>query len=290
VNKITAQLILSQLMIGLSLGMIYVLMASGLSIIFGLLRVVNFAHGTFYMLGAYSFFYILTLSGHFWVALILTPIAIGIIGMVTEVVTIRPLYGTNEINPLLLTLGLTYVFVDLIRIAFGLAGEPSVIPKGFTGALDFGFIIFPKYRFFIIIVGALVILLVWLFINKTNIGMVIRAGTKDSEMVQMLGINVRRVWTIVFGIGIALAAFAGALSAPISGINPEMGTFTVIEAFVVVVIGGMGSLAGSVVGGLLVGEIISLTTLFYGQAGHASIFTLMVIVLLTTKYGLFGEE
>jgi len=277
-------------MIGLSLGIIYVLMASGLSIIFGLLRVVNFAHGTFYMLGAYSFFYMLTLTGHFWIALILSPIVIAVIGMLTEVFTIRPLYGTNEINPLLLTLGLTYVFVDLIRIGFGLAGEPTAIPAGFTGAINFGFMTFPKYRFFIIIVGAIIIFLVWLFINKTNIGMVIRAGTKDSEMVQMLGLNVRRVWTTVFGIGIGLAALAGALSAPISGINPEMGTITVIEAFVVVVVGGMGSLAGSVVAGLLVGEIVALTTLYYGQAGHASIFALMVIILLTTKYGLFGEE
>jgi branched-chain amino acid transport system permease protein len=277
-------------MIGLSLGVIYVLMASGLSIIFGLLRVVNFAHGTFYMLGAYGFFYILSLSGHFWIALILAPIAIGLVGMLVEVVTLRPLYGTNEINPLLLTLGLTYVFVDLIRMAFGLAGEPTSIPQAFTGSLNLGFMFFPKYRFFLIIVGALVTILVWLFINKTNIGMVVRAGTKDSEMVEMLGINLRRVWTIVFGIGIALAALAGALSAPISGIIPEMGTFTVIEAFVVVVVGGMGSLTGSVVAGLLVGEIISITTLYYGQAGHASVFALMVIVLLTTKYGLFGEE
>jgi branched-chain amino acid transport system permease protein len=277
-------------MIGLSLGVIYVLMASGLSIIFGLLRVVNFANGTFYMLGAYGFFYILSLSGRFWIALILAPIAIGLVGMLVEVVTLRPLYGTNEINPLLLTLGLTYVFVDLIRMAFGLAGEPTSIPQAFTGSLNLGFMFFPKYRFFLIIVGALVTILVWLFINKTNIGMVVRAGTKDSEMVEMLGINLRRVWTIVFGIGIALAALAGALSAPISGIIPEMGTFTVIEAFVVVVVGGMGSLTGSVVAGLLVGEIISITTLYYGQAGHASVFALMVIVLLTTKYGLFGEE
>jgi branched-chain amino acid transport system permease protein len=290
VNNITVELIRSQLMIGLSLGIIYVLMASGLSIIFGLLRVVNFAHGTFYMLGAYSFFYMLTLTGHFWIALILSPIVIAVIGMLTEIFTIRPLYGTNEINPLLLTLGLTYVFVDVIRIAFGLAGEPTAIPAGFTGVINFGFMTFPKYRFFIIIVGAIVIGLVWLFINKTNIGMIIRASTKDSEMVQMLGLNVRRVWTMVFGIGIGLAALAGALSAPISGINPEMGTITVIEAFVVVVVGGMGSLAGSVVAGLLVGEIVALTTLYYGQAGHASIFALMVIILLTTKYGLFGEE
>ena len=277
-------------MIGLSLGVIYVLMASGLSIIFGLLRVVNFAHGTFYMLGAYGFFYLLSLSGHFWVALVLAPIVIGLVGMFVEMVTLRPLYGTNEINPLLLTLGLTYVFVDIIRIAFGLAGEPTSIPSRFAGAVNLGFMLFPKYRLFMIVVGAVVMVLVWLFINRTNVGMVIRAGTKDSEMVQMPGINLRKVWTMVFGIGIALAALAGALSAPITGIIPEMGTFTVIEAFVVVVVGGMGSLTGSVVAGLLVGEIISITTLYYGQAGHASIFALMVIILLTTKYGLFGEE
>jgi branched-chain amino acid transport system permease protein len=277
-------------MIGLSLGVIYVLLASGLSIIFGLLRVVNFAHGTFYMLGAYGFFYLLSLSGNFWIALALAPIVIGGIGMIVEKLTLRPLYGTNELNPLLLTLGLTYVFVDLIRIAFGLAGEPTAIPSGFTGAVNFGFMFFPKYRLFVIGVGALVMTLVWLFINKTNIGMVVRAGTKDSEMVEMLGINLRRVWTMVFGIGIALAALAGALHAPLTGIIPEMGVHTVIEAFVVVVVGGMGSLTGSVVAGLLVGEITSITTLYYGQAGQASVYALMVIVLLTTKYGLFGEE
>jgi branched-chain amino acid transport system permease protein len=277
-------------MIGLSLGVIYVLMASGLSIIFGLLRVVNFAHGTFYMLGAYSFFYILSFSGHYWVALILAPVAMGIVGMLVEVITLRPLYGTNEMNPFLLTLGLTYVFVDLIRIAFGVAGEPTSIPEAFAGSVNFGFMIFPKYRLFVIIIGAIVMTLVWLFINKSNIGIVIRAGTRDSEMVQMLGINVRRVWTMVFGVGIALAAMAGALSAPINGINPEMGMFIVIEAFVVVVVGGMGSLTGSIVAGLIVGEIIAITTLYYGQAGHAIVFALMVIILLTTKHGLFGEE
>jgi branched-chain amino acid transport system permease protein len=155
--------------------------------------------------------------------------------------------------------------------------------------VNLGFMMFPKYRFFMIVAGAVILLLVWIFINKTSIGMVVRAGTKDNEMVQMLGLNIRMVWTMVFGLGIALAALSGALIAPITGTIPEMGTFMVIEAFVVVVIGGMGSFAGSIVAGVLVGEVIAITNLFYPQAGTVAIFILMAIVLLTTKAGLFGE-
>jgi branched-chain amino acid transport system permease protein len=290
VIKISINVLLLQIFIGLSLGVIYVLMASGLSLIFGMMRIVNFAHGAFYMLGAYCLTYVSALWGHFWVALILAPIAVGLLGMIVELGTLRPLYGTDEINPLLLTLGVNYVLVEIVRITFGLGGLPTQIPKGFQGMINIGFMMFPKYRAFIILVGAIVVLLIWLFIHKTNIGMVIRAGTKDSEMVQILGINIRWVWSLVFGIGIGLAALAGALYAPISGTMPEMGEFLVIEAFVVVVIGGMGSFVGSIVAGILVGEAIAISTLFYGQAAHASIFTLMVIVLLTTKAGLFGED
>ena len=265
------------------------MMASGLSLIFGLMRVVNFAHGSFYMLGAYTLVYLISLISNFWVCLIAAPIIIGIIGIVIEIVGIRPLYGTEEFNPLLLTLGLNYVFVDIIRILFGLGGVGSSIPKELTGMINLGFVIFPKYRFFIIVAGAIVLFLVWLFINKTNIGMVVRAGTKDNEMVQMLGINIRLVWTLVFGLGIGLAALSGALIAPITGTIPEMGMFMVIEAFVVVVIGGMGSFAGSIVASILVGQVIAITNLFYPQAGTVALFILMVIVLLTTKAGLFGE-
>ena len=281
--------LLLQAFVGLSLGAIYAMMASGLSLIFGLMRVVNFAHGSFYMLGAYTLVYLISLIGNFWVCLIAAPIIIGIIGVVVEVAGIRPLYGTEEFNPLLLTLGLNYVFVDIIRILFGLGGIGSSVPKGLTGMVNLGFVVFPKYRFFMIVAGAVVLLLVWLFINKTNIGMVVRAGTKDNEMVQMLGINIRFVWTLVFGLGIALAALSGALIAPITGTIPEMGMFMVIEAFVVVVIGGMGSFAGSIAASVLVGEVIAITNLFYPQAGTVAVFILMVIVLLTTKAGLFGE-
>jgi branched-chain amino acid transport system permease protein len=285
-----AKIILLQLVIGLSLGCIYALMASGLSLIFGMMRVVNFAHGSFYMLGAYCFTYVMMLWGYFWVALILGPVIIAVIGMLIEIGTIRPLYGTDEINPLLLTLGLNYAFVDAIRIIFGLGGIPTQIPEGFEGMVNLGFMMFPKYRAFIVLVSAIAVALIWIVIHRTNLGMVIRAGTKDSQMVEMLGINIRVIWTVVFGIGIALAGLAGALYAPISGTIPEMGTWAVIEAFVVVVIGGMGSLTGSIVAGLLVGEMIAIATLFYGQAAQVSIFVLMVIVLLTTKAGLFGEE
>lgn len=289
VIHISLNFLLLQAFVGLSLGAIYAMMASGLSLIFGLMRVVNFAHGSFYMLGAYTLVYLISLIGNFWVCLIATPIIIGLIGVMIEITGIRPLYGTEEFNPLLLTLGLNYVFVDIVRILFGLGGVGSSIPKGLTGMVNLGFLMFPKYRFFMIVAGAAVLLLVWLFINKTNIGMVVRAGTKDNEMVQMLGINIRLVWTLVFGLGVALAALSGALIAPITGTIPEMGTFMVIEAFVVVVIGGMGSFAGSIVAGVLVGEVIAITNLFYPQAGTVAVFILMAIVLLTTKAGLFGE-
>ena len=286
---ISIKIFLLQAFIGLSLGSIYAMMASGLSLIFGLMRVVNFAHGSFYMLGAYALVYIMSLIGNFWICLIVAPIIIGIIGILVEISAIRPLYGTEEFNPLLLTLGLNYVFVDLIRILFGLGGIGSSIPAGLNGMVNLGFMMFPKYRFFMIVAGAVVLFLVWLFINKTSIGMVVRAGTKDNEMLQMLGINIRLVWTMVFGLGIALAALSGALIAPITGTIPEMGMFMVIEAFVVVVIGGMGSFAGSIVAGILVGEVIAMVNLWYPQAGTVAIFILMAIVLLTTKAGLFGE-
>jgi branched-chain amino acid transport system permease protein len=290
VIHISADLFLLQAFIGLSLGAIYAMMASGLSLIFGLMRVVNFAHGSFYMLGAYTIVYLTSLIGNFWISLMMAPILIGLVGILIEVTGIRPLYGTEEFNALLLTLGLNYVFVDIIRILFGLGGIGSSIPKGLTGMVNLGFMMFPKYRFFMIVAGAIVLFLVWLFINKTSIGMVVRAGTKDNEMVQMLGINIRLVWTLVFGLGIALAALSGALIAPITGTIPEMGMFMVIEAFVVVVIGGMGSFAGSIVAGILVGEVIAITNLFYPQAGTVAIFILMAIILLTTKAGLSAER
>jgi branched-chain amino acid transport system permease protein len=266
------------------------MMASGLSLIFGLMRVVNFAHGSFYMLGAYTLVYSLSLLGNFWICLMVAPIIIGMLGIFIEWVGIRPLYGTEEFNPLLLTLGLNYVFVDIIRILFGLGGIGSSVPEQLDGRINLGLLMFPKYRFFMIVMSAIVVFLVWLFINKTNIGMVVRAGTKDNEMVQMLGINIKLVWRMIFGLGIALAALSGALIAPITGTIPEMGNFMVIEAFVVVVIGGMGSFIGSIVAGILVGEVIAFTNLYFGQAGTVAIFILMVIILLTTKAGLFGER
>ncbi len=286
---ITLRIYLLQVFIGLSLGVIYAMMASGLSLIFGLMRVVNFAHGSFYMLGAYTLVYLISLIGNFWICLMVAPIIVGILGILVEVSGIRRLYGTEEFNPLLLTLGLNYVFVDIIRIFFGLGGIGSSVPKALDGMVNLGFMMFPQYRFFIIVAGAAVLFLVWLFINRTNLGMIVRAGTKDNEMVQMLGINIRLVWTLVFGLGITMAALSGALIAPITGTMPEMGMFVVIEAFVVVVIGGMGSFAGSILAAILVGQVIAITNLFYPQAGTVAIFVLMVVVLLTRKAGLFGE-
>jgi len=290
VFHITLRIYLLQVFIGLSLGVIYAMMASGLSLIFGLMRVVNFAHGSFYMLGAYTLVYLISLIGNFWICLIVAPIMVGILGILVEVSGIRRLYGTEEFNPLLLTLGLNYVFVDIIRILFGLGGIGSSVPGALDGMVNLGFMMFPRYRLFIIVAGAAVLFLVWLFINRTNLGMVVRAGTKDNEMVQMLGINIRLVWTLVFGLGITMAALSGALIAPITGTIPEMGMFVVIESFVVVVIGGMGSFAGSILAAFLVGQVIAITNLFYPQAGTVAIFVLMVVVLLTKEAGLFGER
>jgi branched-chain amino acid transport system permease protein len=289
VFKIPLRVYLLQIFIGLSLGVIYAMMASGLSLIFGLMRVVNFAHGSFYMLGAYTLVYLISFVGNFWICLIVAPIIVGMLGILVEVSGIRRLYGTEEFNPLLLTLGLNYVFVDIIRILFGLGGIGSSIPKALDGMVNLGFMMFPAYRFFIIVIGAVVLFLVWLFINRTNLGMIVRAGTKDNEMVQMLGINIRMVWTLIFGLGITMGALSGVLIAPLTGVMPEMGSFMVIEAFVVVVIGGMGSFAGSILAAILVGQVIGITNLFYPQAGTVAIFVLMVVVLLTRKAGLFGE-
>jgi branched-chain amino acid transport system permease protein len=289
VFNITLRVYLLQIFIGLSLGVIYAMMASGLSLIFGLMRVVNFAHGSFYMLGAYTLVYLISFVGNFWICLIVAPIIVGMLGILVEVSGIRRLYGTEEFNPLLLTLGLNYIFVDIIRILFGLGGIGSSIPKALDGMVNLGFMMFPAYRFFIIVIGAVVLFLVWLFINRTNLGMIVRAGTKDNEMVQMLGINIRMVWTLIFGLGITMGALSGVLIAPLTGVMPEMGSFMVIEAFVVVVIGGMGSFAGSILAAILVGQVIAITNLFYPQAGTVAIFVLMVVVLLTRKAGLFGE-
>ena len=287
--EITPSLLLLQLMTGIALGAVYALLALGLSLIFGMLTVVNFAHGAFFMVGAFLGVYFLGLTGNFWFSLLLTPLAVGAIGLVTERFLVRPLYGRGIDYPLLLTFGLSYVMVEAMRVAFGIEGLPTSTPAELRGAVNLGFGMFPKYRLFLIAATAVVVLALWLFIEKTRYGLIIRAGSRDPEIVRVLGIDIARVWLMVFGIGTAIAGLSGALAAPTRAVNPEMGISVLAESFVVTVVGGMGSLPGAVVAGLLVGVVFSMTSLFAPDLAELSIFVLMAVVLLIRPQGLFGK-
>ncbi len=282
-------LIALQLFTGLALGAIYVLFAIGLSLIFGMLTVVNFAHGAFYMVGAYVGLFLLSLGGNFWLCLVAVPLIVGTIGLVVERFLIRPLYGRGIDYPLLLTFGLSYVMVELIRIAFGKSGYPFDTPELLQGAVNIGVGYFPLYRLFGIGVAAAVLLGLWLFLERTSFGLIIRAGARDPQIVRVLGVNVARVWLFVFGIGSGIAALAGLLAAPLQGVIPEMGATILAEAFVVTVVGGMGSIGGAVIAGLLVGVVVSMTSLFAPEMAKVSIFALMAIVLLIRPQGFFGR-
>lgn len=288
-GDITPQLLAVQMVTGIALGAVYALLAIGLSLIFGMLTVVNFAHGAFFMVGAFLGVYFYGLTGSFWFSLLLVPLATGLIGLVTERVLVRPLYGRGIDYPLLLTFGLSYVLVDAMRFLFGIEGLPSSTPAELRGATDLGIGMFPTYRLFLIGAAAAVIGALWLFIEKTRYGLIIRAGARDPEIVRVLGIDVAKVWLLVFGIGTAIAGLAGALAAPTRAVNPEMGITVLAESFVVTVVGGMGSLPGAVVAGLLVGVVFSLTSLIAPDLAELSIFVLMAVVLLLRPQGFFGK-
>lgn len=285
----TLDLFLLQLFTGLALGSIFVLVALGISLIFGLLTIVNFAHGQFFMLGAYVGAFALGVSGNFWLALLAVPIAVGGLGMVSERFLVRPLYGRGIDYPLLLTYGLGLIILDSVRILAGTQGIPFPTPEVLAGAVDLGFFFFPKYRLFLILVTALLLVALWFFLEKTPYGLIIRAGARDQEIVQILGVNIGRVWLVVFGIGVALAGLAGVLAAPIRGVFPEMGVPVLVEAFVVTVVGGMGSLLGAVVAGLLVGVTVSFTSFYFPHMATLSMFLLMALVLVFRPRGLFGR-
>jgi branched-chain amino acid transport system permease protein len=279
----------AQVFTGLVLGGIFVLLAIGLSLIFGLMTVVNFSHGALYMLGAYFGYVLFTRTGSFLAALVLAPLLVGGLGLGIERFLIRPLYGRSPDDPLLLTFGLSLVIVELARIVWGKIGLTLDPPRAMAGAVNLGFTYFPTYRLFVIAVTALVLVALWLFLEKTNVGLVIRAGSRDPLMVRALGFDVERIWFLVFGIGTGLAGLAGILAGPMRGAYAEMGVTIIIESFVVVVVGGMGSLVGAVVSGLLIGQVVSLTTFFAPKLAEIVVFITMAIVLLVRPSGLFGE-
>jgi branched-chain amino acid transport system permease protein len=287
---ITFELLGMQLLTGIALGSIYALLALGLCLIFGMLGVVNFAHGAFFMVGAFLGVYFLGLTGNFFFSLLLVPIVTGAIGLITERFLIRPLYGRGIDYPLLLTFGLSYVFIEIMRVTFGIEGLPSITPDSLKGSMNVGIGYFPKYRIFLIAMTALIILGIWFFIQKTRYGLIIKAGSRDPEIVKVLGVDVAKVWLLVFGIGTAIAGLSGILASPTRSVNPEMGIPILAESFVVTVVGGMGSPIGAVVAGLLVGVVYSLTSLFAPALAELSIFVLMAVVLLIRPQGLFGKS
>jgi branched-chain amino acid transport system permease protein len=287
---LSPQLLALQLVTGLSLGAVYALLAIGLSLIFGMMGVVNFAHGAFFMVGAFLGVYFLGLTGSFWLGLVIVPLVTGLLGMVTERLFVRPLYGRGIDYPLLLTFGLSYVLIEAVRILFGIEGLPTATPAQLRGAVNIGIGLFPLYRLFLIGAAATVILGLWLFVEKTRYGLIIRAGSRTPDMVRVLGVNMSRIWLIVFGLGTAIAGLSGALAAPIRGVNPEMGIPVLAESFVVTVVGGLGSLLGAVTAGLLVGVVYSMTSLFAPDFADLSVFVLMAVVLLIKPQGLFGKS
>lgn len=286
---ISPQLFALQLMTGVALGAIYALLAIGLSLIFGMLTVVNFAHGAFFMVGAFLGVYSLGLTGNFWFSLLLVPIMTGAIGLVCEKFLVRPLYGRGIDYPLLLTFGLSYVMVDVARFTFSIEGIPSSTPESLRGAVFLGFGHFPLYRLFLILATAVIVIGLWLFIEKTRYGLIIRAGSRDPEICRVLGIDISRVWLLVFGIGTAIAGLSGMLASPTRAVNPEMGIPILAESFVVTVVGGMGSLPGAVLAGLLVGVVFAMTSLIAPEFAELSIFVLMALVLLWRPQGFFGK-
>jgi branched-chain amino acid transport system permease protein len=279
----------AQVFTGLVLGMIFVLLAIGLSLIFGLMTVVNFAHGSLYMLGAYFGFLLLGLTKNFWLALVLAPLMVGALGLLMERFLIRRLYGRSPDDPLLLTFGLSLIMVEAARLIWGKIGLTFDPPRALGGAVNLGFMNFPAYRLFVIAITGLVLVALWLFLERTTVGLVIRAGSRDPLMVRALGIDLSRIWLLVFGIGTALAGLAGVLAGPMRGVYAEMGVTMVIESFVVVVVGGMGSLIGAVVAGVLMGQVVGLTTFFVPKLAEIMVFIVMAVVLLVRPSGLFGE-
>lgn len=295
------KLILAQGMLGLNNGVFYAMLSLGLAIIFGLLKVVNFAHGALYMTGAFVALILYSYLGAwiglewlhigFWPALVITPIVIGCFGMLLERFLLRPLYRFDPIYSLLLTFGVALVLQGLFVNFFNVSGTPYPgQPAALRGIVNLGFMVFPKYRLFAIVFSILVCLAVWFVIERTRIGAMLRAGTENPDLVKAFGINVPLMVTLTFGFGSGLAGLAGVLAAPIYSVSPLMGADIIIVVFAVVVIGGMGSIMGAVVSGFALGLVEGVTKVFYAPAASTVIFFLMVIVLLIKPAGLFGRQ
>ncbi|MCD6071132.1 MAG: transporter permease [Microvirga sp.] len=280
-----------QILIGLINGSFYALLSLGLAVIFGLLRVINFAHGAQYMLGAFVAYLLLNYLGiNYWLALIVAPLVVGAVAVVIERTMLSRLYGVDHLYGLLLTFGLALILEGAFRHWFGAAGQPYAAPSQLTGAVNLGFMFMPIYRGWVVVASLVVCIGTWLLIEKTQLGAYLRAATENATLVQAFGVNVPLLLTLTYGLGAALAAFAGVLAAPIYQVSPLMGTNLIIIVFAVVVVGGMGSILGAIVTGYVLGVLEGLTKVFYPEASSIVIFVIMAIVLLVRPAGLFGRE
>ena len=288
---IPLQAMMSQLLLGLVNGSFYAMLSLGLAIIFGLLNVINFAHGTLYMLGAFVAWMGLTYLGlNYWEMLILAPLVVGLFGIVIEKTMLRWLYKLDHLYGLLLTFGITLMIEGIFRSIYGVSGQPFSVPQALQGATDLGFMVLPNYRAWVVFASLTVCFSTWFVIEKTRLGAYLRAGTENPKLVEAFGINVPRMVTLTYGFGVALAAFAGVLAAPVIQVSPLMGSNLIITVFAVVVIGGMGSILGAIVTGLALGVIEGLTRVFYPELSATIVFIVMAIVLMIRPAGLFGRE
>jgi branched-chain amino acid transport system permease protein len=288
---IPSQALFSQLLIGLINGSFYALLSLGLAVIFGMLNIINFTHGAQYMLGAFAAFLLLQGTGlGYWPALIVAPILVGMIGMVIERTMLQWLYKLDHLYGLLLTFGLALIIEGLARNYYGSAGLPYQMPEALVGGYDLGFMRLPIYRAWVIVASLTVCLGTWFVIERTRLGSYLRAATENPTLVRAFGINVPRMITLTYGFGVALAAFAGVMAAPIYNVSPQMGSSLIIVVFAVVVIGGMGSIMGAIVTGFGLGVIEGLTKVFFPEASNTVIFVIMAIVLLVRPAGLFGRR
>jgi len=283
--------LMGQLLLGLVNGSFYAMLSLGLAVIFGLLNVINFAHGALYMMGAFLAWMGLNYFGvNYWVMLVAAPIMVAIFGIVIEKTMLRWLYKLDHLYGLLLTFGITLMIEGVFRSFYGVSGQPYSVPPQLTGATDLGFMMLPNYRAWVVLASLVVCLATWFVIEKTRLGAYLRAGTENPKMVEAFGINVPLMVTLYYGFGVALAGFAGVLAAPVLQVSPLMGSNLIVVVFAVVVIGGMGSILGSIVTGLGLGVLEGLTKVFYPELSATVVFIIMAIVLLIRPAGLFGRE
>lgn len=288
---IPLQALLGQLLVGLINGSFYALLSLGLAIIFGLLRIINFAHGAQYMLGAFTAYLLLTFAGiGYWPALIIAPVIVGLLGALVERLFLRRLYDLDPLYGLLFTFGLALTLEGTFRYLYGASGQPYATPAALMGGTNLGFMFLPIYRGWVVVASLVVCLTTWFLIERTKLGSYLRAATENSTLVQVFGVNVPMLLTFTYGLSVALAAFAGVLAAPIYQVSPLMGSNTIIVVFAVVVVGGMGSIMGAIVTGYMLGIAEGLTKVFYPEASSIVIFVIMAIVLLIRPAGLFGRE